>query len=207
MSESVLIDLTNYKDRRGSRVPEDRYAVKIIDAELATASTGNQMINVIFEIIEGEFKGQTLTDRYVQTEKGIFRTVGLLQGIGMPTPRKRLNLKMATLLNKTLYVDVSDGEPYNGVVRSEVRGWGKIPAGAVSDGDADDDLDEFSGDAEDLDDVATDDPWAGTVDGEADATEEPTLPLAGKKKAAAKPAPTPAADADDEDVDLDDIEL
>jgi len=128
MTETITVDLSNYKDRRGSRVPVGRYKVRITDVDTSTASSGNQMINVIFEIIEGRFSGNTLVDRYVQKETVLFRTVGLLQAIGVPTPRKRIAFRPNQLEGRVLWVDVDDGEPYQGVVRSEVRGWARVEA-------------------------------------------------------------------------------
>jgi hypothetical protein len=79
----------------------------------------------------------------------------------MPTPKKRLKVSTRQFIGKVLDVDVEDGEPYNGRVKSEVRGYlrsEKAAAAADSGSDADpssfepsDGLDEFAAAAEDVD--------------------------------------------------------
>src|SRR5690606_14023648 len=145
MSE-FIVDLSNYRDTSGARVKPGRYRVQVEDAELAKASSGNQMINLWFRIVGGEFNGQTLVDRLVLTEKSLFRVVGFMNAIGLPTPKKRIKVNLRKFIGKTLDVDVDDGEPYRGSVRSEVRGYLRV---AKSDTPADEDLDEI----EDLDDM------------------------------------------------------
>lgn len=126
MSENVTIDLTNYKDRMGSRVPPGRYRVVVEDAELDTARSGNKMINLFLRVIDGDFKDSTVTDRLVQTEKVMFRTVDFMNAIGLPTPRKRLSINLSQFQGKIVEVDLDDGEPFNGRVKSEVRGYSRV---------------------------------------------------------------------------------
>lgn len=178
MDELITVDLSNYKDRQGSRVPEGRYKVRITDVDTSDSSTGNKMINVNFEIIEGKYQGSTLVDRYVQTDKVLFRTVGLLQAIGMNTPKKRLGVKASQLINRVLFVDVEDGEPYMNRVRSEVRGWGRVEKEEES---------EYAGD------FPAEDAWAGSS--EVASSGEGTL------------LTTPVTDEDDGEIDLDKIDL
>lgn len=131
MSETINIDLSNYKDRLGQRVQPGRYKVIVEDAEVDTARSGNTMINLWFRLVEGEFEGATITDRLVLTEKSLFRVVGFMQAIGIPTPKKRLQVNLRQFIGKYLEVDVDDGEPYNGRVRSEVRGYLRLEKGAT----------------------------------------------------------------------------
>lgn len=123
---NVTIDLTNFKDRVGSRVQPGTYRVVVDDTELDTARSGNQMINVWFRIVGGDFDGATITDRLVLTEKSMFRVVGFMQALGLPTPRKRLQLNLEKFKNQKMNIVVDDGEPYNGRVKSEVRAYEKI---------------------------------------------------------------------------------
>lgn len=127
-NDNVVIDLSNYKDKVGSRVPEGRYQVIIDDVEQSVSSNQNVMINVWFRILAGPSADAILVDRFVLTEKSLFRVVEFMRALGFPTPKKRLNVNLKAWLSKRLIVDVEDGEPYNGKVRSEVRGYGKISA-------------------------------------------------------------------------------
>jgi hypothetical protein len=149
MAETV-VDLTNYKDRVGSRVDPGRYVVTVTDAELDESKQGNQMINLWLQIQGGEFAGQGLVDRLVLTEKSLFRVVGFLQALGFPTPNKRIKINTAKFVGRSLAVEVDDGEPYNGRTKSEVRGYARLTAAdsngasaAAADLDLDG-LDEFA---------------------------------------------------------------
>jgi hypothetical protein len=129
---SVEVELSNYRDRVGQRVAPGRYRVRVDDTELDKSSAGNQMINLWLRVVGGEFNDAIIVDRLVLTEKSLFRVVGFLQAIGIPTPKKKIRLDLRAFLNKELEVDVEDGDPYNGRVKSEVRGYFKVeqPAGA-----------------------------------------------------------------------------
>lgn len=200
MSE-VVVDLSNYRDKTGARIKPGRYRVQVEDAAVDKSSTGNTMINLWFRVVGGDFNGSTLVDRLVLTEKSMFRLVGFMQALGMPTPRKRLKLNIRSFLGKTLEVDVDDGEPYRGTVRSEVRGY--IRVAKTEDTSDIDDLDDGLDEDEDIEDVS-DEPT------DYDEDEEPKKAKAATKKKAkkAKKEPEPEEDEDDDEpVDLDDIEI
>lgn len=136
MSDDLVLDLSNYKDRVGSRVVPGTYRVQVEDAEITESAAKNQMINLWFTVVEGEFQGQTVVDRLVLTEKSLFRVVGFMQGVGLPTPKKKLKINVRQFVGRVLDIDVEDGEPYNGRIRSEVRGYRKV-AGAQPNTGAD----------------------------------------------------------------------
>lgn len=139
-STTVVVDLTGYKDKMGQRVPEGRYKVVVEDTETDQSNAGNPMINVWLRVVGGEYADAVIVDRLVMTEKSLFRVVGFMQAIGLPTPRKRLQVNHATWRGKALYIDVEDGEPYNKKIRSEVRGYERVrqaPAAAAAVADAD----------------------------------------------------------------------
>lgn len=147
MDNDLIIDLSNYKDRLGSRVKPDRYRVVVEDAEAAESAAKNPMVNLWFKIIGGEFDGMTVTDRLVLTEKSLFRVVGFMQAISLPTPKQKIRINPRQFVGKTLEIDVEDGEPYNGRVRSEVRAYYKIAGANKAPAEASDDfegLEEFT---------------------------------------------------------------
>lgn len=187
MAEEVIIDLSNYKDRVGSRVMPGTYRVQVEDAENTESANKNPMINLWFTILEGEFAGQTVTDRLVLTEKSLFRVVGFMQAIGLPTPKKRIKLNTRQFVGRTLDIEVDDGDPYNGRVRSEVRGYRKI-AGSAQKADLDD-LPETDSSASDL-------PGADT--------EQATTAIANEQ---ASTAAAVAQEKDDDSLDLDSVQL
>lgn len=185
MSE-FLLDLSSYKDRVGALVDEGRYRVRVEDAELDKSKAGNPMVNLWYTIQGGEFDGMTLTDRLVLTEKSLFRIVGFMQAIGMPTPKKRLKLSTEKFVGRILDVDVEDGEPYNGRVRSEVRGYIKVTGGSAN---------EATTDLDDLDDI--------TAPAEEPADSGPTPPSVGSEVPVAVPSATEAPEV----IDLDTLDL
>jgi hypothetical protein len=158
MSDDINLDFSNYKDRVGGRVTPGRYKVVVDDTEADKSSAGNLMINVWLRIQGGEFDGTVIIDRLTQTEKALFRTVNFMNALGLPTPKRRIKVNIRSWIGKTLEIDVEDGEPYLGRVKSEVRGYNRI-AKAAGTAPADlDGLDEF--DTPQGKEPATEDPWA-----------------------------------------------
>lgn len=137
MTDDVTIDLTGYKDRAGARVAPGRYRVLVEDVEKDQSSNNNPMINVWLRIQGGEFDGVTLLDRLVLTDKSLFRVVGFMQALGLPTPHKRIKVNIRQWVGRVLDVDVDDADPYNGRVKSEVRGYLKVASAARGDDVAD----------------------------------------------------------------------
>lgn len=155
--DELVVDLSNYKDRVGSRVAPGRYRVQVEDVEATKSQAGNPMVNLWFRVIGGEFDGQTVVDRLTLSDKALFRVVGFMQSIGLPTPKKRLKLNIRSWVGKVLDIDVEDGEPYNGRVRSEVRAYMRTAGGSSTAGaDLEDEFTEpeTDGSATDLPEVA-----------------------------------------------------
>lgn len=183
----VQVDLTHFKDRVGSRVAPGRYRVVTEDAEVDKSSNGNDMILLNLRIMGGEFDGSTIVDRLVLTEKSLFRYVGYAQAIGMQTPKKRLRIDVRSFINKVLEIEVTDGEPYMGKVKSEVRGYFKVEKAKGGNGQPD------------LDDVMADQPKAESAPDDLSGLEE-FAPRGDQ-------AQTVAVDAAPDDVDLDRLDL
>ena len=178
--DEVVLDLTNYKDRVGSRVVPGRYRVRVSDAELDKTREGKAMINVWLDVVGGEFEGGTVIDRLLpEHPKALFRVVGFLQAIGQATPKKRLKINVASFVGKQLDVDIEDGEPYNGRVKSEIRGYYRIEKGSEVAGPTD------------LDDLEPVDPLDYPEDVEPEP--EPDEPVRESKAAAALKEATVAA--------------
>ena len=191
-ADELIVDLSNYKDRVGSRVAPDRYRVQVEDVEATKSQAGNPMVNVWFRIIGGEFDGQTIVDRLTLSEKALFRVVGFMQAIGLPTPKKRLKLNIRQFVGKVLDIDVEDGEPYNGRIRSEVRAY--IRAAGATGGAAGADLeDEFT------------EPETSSSETDLPETSATTPPAQAAE--AATPKPETVEDMPADGIDLDDIEL
>lgn len=187
-NSNITIDLTNYKDRVGSRVPEGTYKVIVDDVEPDTAKSGNPMVNVWFRIHGGDYDGQTITDRLVLTEKSMFRVVGFLQALGIKTPKKRLSLDISKFVGRSMEITVRDGDPYNGRVKSEVSGYARLPEKAAKQSEVD--IEDVSDDPTDYDEDV----------------EPAKAQAAEKKREAAESAPEPEDDDAQGEVDLDDLD-
>lgn len=195
MSDDLIVDLTNYKDRVGNRVVPGRYTVVVEDAENDTAKSGNAMVNLWLRVQGGEFDGATIVDRLVITEKSLFRVVGFMQAIGLPTPKKRLKMNVRGFIGRTLDIDVEDGDPYNGRVKSEVRGYMRIVGGAAA------------AEATDLDDLDTEAETAAADPAPEAETVTETAEAAPAAEVKEEAAPAAAAEAEADEVNLDEIDL
>lgn len=117
-----VIDLSNYKDRSGGRVEEGTYKAVVEDVEYGKSKSDKPMFTIWFRIIEGPFKDVELIDRLTQTENAMFRTVSFLQAIGQYPGKKKFQVNMRAWIGRRIDLEVRDGEPYNGRVKSEVAG-------------------------------------------------------------------------------------
>lgn len=192
----VTIDLTNYRDTSGSRVDPGRYRVQVDWAEQGEARSGNTMITMGLSILGGPFAGSTLVDRLVLTSKSMFRVVGFLQAIGFPTPKKRISVDPDKFVGKVLEVDVDDGDPYNGTVRSEIRGYIQVAKTAPKD-----DFEETESESEDVSDQPTDE------DEEPEKVKASKQKKAAKEKAEADTEKVEESEEDAEEVDLNEVDL
>lgn len=134
----IIIDLSNYKDTSSARVPEGRYRVVVDDVETDTAKTGNTVIKVWLRILGGVQDGEVIIDRLTLTDKAMFRVVGFMQGIGIPTPKKRLALDLRSFLHRQVDVDVEDDEPYNGRIKSKITRYIRVAQPKTEEAAADD---------------------------------------------------------------------
>lgn len=132
MREGFVVDLTGYRDRSSARLPEGDYLVRITDAETTEIKSGDNagkpMVNLFYEVVDGPSRGQVLVDRLPITEKALWRVVGFLRAVGLKVEKKQLQIPFKLLVGRTLIVTVEDGEPYNGNVKSEVRGYANSAA-------------------------------------------------------------------------------
>lgn len=144
----TVIDLSNYKDSGNVRIPEGRYRAIVDDVDLDKSRAGNTMIKVWMRVLGGEHDGAVILDRLTLTDKAMFRVVGFMQGIGIKTPKKKLQINLGTFLNRQVDIEVVDGEPYNGRIRSEIAQYiraAQPKAEEASEGD----LDALEADVED----------------------------------------------------------
>lgn len=148
VNSNIVIDLSNYKDSGNVRIPEGRYRAIVDDVDLDKSRAGNTMIKVWMRVLGGEHSGALILDRLTLTDKAMFRVVGFMQGIGIKTPKKKLQINLKTFLKRQADIEVVDGEPYNGRIRSEIAQYIRI-AQPKAEESSEDDLDALEAAAED----------------------------------------------------------
>ena len=144
----TVIDLSNYKDSGNVRIPEGRYRAIVDDVDLDKSRAGNTMIKVWMRVLGGEHDGAIILDRLTLTDKAMFRVVGFMQGLGIKTPKKKLQINLGTFLNRQADIEVVDGEPYNGRIRSEIAQYIRVAQPKAEEA-AEDGLDALEAAAED----------------------------------------------------------
>lgn len=148
VNSNIVIDLSNYKDSGNVRIPEGRYRAIVDDVDLDKSRAGNTMIKVWMRVLGGEHDGAIILDRLTLTDKAMFRVVGFMQGIGIKTPKKKLQINLKTFLKRQADIEVVDGEPYNGRIRSEIAQYIRI-AQPKAEESSEDDLDALEAATED----------------------------------------------------------
>lgn len=131
MAPQYTLDLSGYKPSLSDTVPDGRYLAIVEDYELTKAkASGNDMFVVWLRILEGPSSGSVIIDRLTTTGKGLFKIVGFLNGLGAPTPKRRLAINPEAWKNKKVYIDTSKSEPYRGRPgTSQVDGYARFVAG------------------------------------------------------------------------------
>lgn len=148
VNSNIVIDLSNYKDGGNVRIPEGRYRAIVDDVDLDKSRAGNTMIKVWMRVLGGEHDGAIILDRLTLTDKAMFRVVGFMQGIGIKTPKKKLQINLKTFLKRQADIEVVDGEPYNGRIRSEIAQYIRIAQPKAEEA-PEDDLDALEAATED----------------------------------------------------------
>lgn len=118
----VHLPLGSYRDSQSDRIDEGRYTVRVEDADVQKSKSGNLMVVTWLKVIGGTFDGATLVDRMTISEAALFRIVGFMRAIKLPTPKRDLDIDTRVFVGRVLDVDVVDNE-YRGSVSSQVGGY------------------------------------------------------------------------------------
>lgn len=163
---NITLDLTNYKSAFGDYIDPGQYLLQVTDVEQNESRAGAPQLQVYYTVMDGDFKGQTLVERYPldPTSRALFRTVNFLSGLGIPTPKKRIALNPRTLIGRRVNARVEDNE-WQGNVSSQIASFMRI---RKSKGAAEVDLDDVAAGTETVEVVEeveeVEDPWAETSD-------------------------------------------
>lgn len=231
MARKMKVDFTGVESYQ--RVSEGIHRAKISEIQEKTSQGGDQMLQVAFEVIKGDDKGNKVFDSLVLTDKALWKFKSLLQVLNMKCEGK-VAVDLDNMIGKVLDINVIH-EEYNGVTRAKISEYTKANDSKSSvDDDDDEDEDDFDEENEDEEEEAPkskkksstvkktpakkksqpepeedeEDDW----DEDEDEEEEEEKPAPKKKAAAKKPAakkaatkkkPAPAEEDDDDDDDDD----
>lgn len=126
--DSFYVDFSNYKDRSSARLPEGEYLVRVSDAEATETKKGDPMVNVFLVVAGGPYADSPIIDRLTITEKALWRVANALRALGFKVEKRNMNIPIKAMIGRTMVIKVSDGDEYNGEIRSEIRSY--APAGA-----------------------------------------------------------------------------
>lgn len=232
MARKMKVDFTGVESYQ--RVSEGIHRAKISEIQEKTSQGGDPMLQIAFEVIKGDDKGNKVFDSLVLTDKALWKFKSLLQVLNMKCEGK-VAVDLDNMIGKVLDINVIH-EEYNGVTRAKISEYIKANDSKSSvDDDDDEDEDDFDEENEDEEEEAPkskkksstvkktpakkksqpepeedeEDDW----DEDEDEEEEEEKPATKKKAAAKKPAAKKpaakkklAAEEDDDDDDDDDWE-
>jgi len=231
-SGTIRIDFSKEEEGGGGRIlwKEGDYHVKITSAKTGRSEEKDTpFLEVNFLVLEGKRKGKKFSERLYITPKSLKRIRLLLEAVGVKVPKSAVNLPLAKLKGKTLWIELETQERDGYDPRSRIAFEGFMSEDDYEDSDDDDDDDDEDDDdlddedededdeEEDEDDEDEDD--EDEDDDDEDEDEEPApkkrrqrtsrrKPAAKKKTAPAKKSSKRKKKVDDdeiEDLDLDDL--
>lgn len=126
--DSFYVDFSNYKDRSSARLPEGEYLVRVSDAEATDTKKGDPMVNVFLVVSGGPYADSPIIDRLTITEKALWRVANALRALGFKVEKRNMNIPIKAMIGRTMVIKVSDGDEYNGEIRSEIRSYAQAGA-------------------------------------------------------------------------------
>lgn len=82
---SIKLDFSNVTGGNFDPIPAGDYVVEVEKVENRTAKSGNEMLSLTFNVMEGEYEGRKIFDLYVLTEKALWKLKDLLVAVGVDT--------------------------------------------------------------------------------------------------------------------------
>lgn len=124
MAPSYNLDLSGYRPMVSDTVPDGRYLAMVEDYDFSKSKSGNDMFTIWVRIVTGPYAGNVIIDRLVTQGKGLFKIVGFMNGLGLPTPKRRLSVNPEQWKNRKVYIDTGMSEPYRGrPATSQIEGY------------------------------------------------------------------------------------
>lgn len=146
----LTVDFSGVESGGAPRLPEGDYLAKVKSIKKTTAeSSGNTMLKWEWEITEGKHKGKVLRDNTVLSPRALWRLKKVLEALGVEVPDSALKLDLKSYIGESCGITVTDGEPYEGRIKSEISDF--IDESVVTGDDVEDDEDDSDDDSDDDD--------------------------------------------------------
>ena len=152
MARKMKVDFTGVESYQ--RVSEGIHRAKISEIQEKTSQGGDPMLQIAFEVIKGDDKGNKVFDSLVLTDKALWKFKSLLQVLNMKCEGK-VAVDLDNMIGKVLDINVIH-EEYNGVTRAKISEYTKAndSKSSVDDDDDDEDEDDFDEENEDEEEEA-----------------------------------------------------
>lgn len=162
------VDFSDTESRKGEKrkgrkkFKEGEYRVKVKGEPTRGKSPEKKtpFIEFTFEFVDGEYKGQSISDRFYLSSGALWRLRNVIEAMGMKVPSKKAKLKLNEYPGKKLGISIENEENDDGKEFSNVVDTFRYEL--VEDSDDDDstddsdDSDEESGDTDDSDEESED---------------------------------------------------
>src|SRR3546814_20689163 len=87
-----------------------RYRVMGEVDDLSKSKSGKVRFTIWVRIGTGPYAGNVISDRLVRQGKGLFKIVGFMNGLGLPTPKRRSSVNPEAWKNRKVYIDTGMSE-------------------------------------------------------------------------------------------------
>lgn len=152
MAIKIPVDFKGVEARSGGvRVPEGDYLAKVVKVEKKAAQSGNPMLVVTFEGLNGELQGKRIMDRHVLIQNSLWTLRNMLEAMGFKVKPAKMNLTDSMLMGKKVGLTIVDGEEYQGRIRSEVADY--VPTSVVGNKTTADEAEDLLDNEEDEDEL------------------------------------------------------
>lgn len=128
--KGLVVDFSKVTEGGGSnkRIKAGTYLAEMSkDWKVSESSNGNTMITVTWVIQEGKYEGTKLKDRFVLTEKALFRLYNMLNAMGKNPKKEKQKLNPGNWVGGVIAIDVEDDSYDNNdgktILTSSVAGY------------------------------------------------------------------------------------
>lgn len=110
----INLDFSNVTGGNYEPMPAGDYVLEIEDIEERVSKAGNEMLNITFNVAEGEYEGRKIFEFYVLTEKALWKLKDLLVALGINT-EGQVDVSVDDLVGEMLIgnVEIQEQEGYD----------------------------------------------------------------------------------------------